>query len=708
MDNSYIGKLIDNRYEIISLIGVGGMSNVYKAIDTASGNTVAIKFLKQEFFGNEELVRRFKNESKAISLLDNPNIIKVIDVNISADEKYIVVEYIDGITLKDYIDNRKVLTWQETVRFTSTILSAIGHAHDNGIIHRDLKPQNIMLLRDGTLKIMDFGIARLSTANQKTVTDKAIGSVHYISPEQVKGKNSDGRSDIYSIGIMMYEMLTGTLPFVSDTAVSVAIKQVSDTARRPSEIVQSIPKGLEQIVLKAIEKNADDRYPSAQRMLKDLMRFKANPAIEFNYEDDGKTQTVMVEKVAKKTTKKKNGANVKKGVKITLPMLAGVAAAFAVSALVAIFLIFKLSDNPLLTSQRDVELPNFIGMTEEEIKNSDYKFNFDIEYAYSSEYAEGVVFSQNPKPPKTIKEKGTVRLKISQGAQSSQLPDLSGYSRSEASKVLSEMGVNVEIQTVRDNNIKIGYVIRTEPEKGTILTSDSTVTLYVSSGDGSTGLNMVTVPNVVGVSSMEEASKILASNNLSLGSYTYRRDGSPSGTVIEQSPGNGEKVLAGSGISLVISSGPPTCPDCGATDHTVHPTCEICGSKSHLKGDHVCELCGQKGHGKDTCPDKCPIHGSAHLASECPDNNPTPSPSPDPSPSPSPDPSPSPSPDPVPSPSPDPSLTADTVAAYVARMNLSADSLTSDKFLNMSLFDTLAAAFDKGREDMFKKVQPVL
>ena len=179
MDNSYIGKKVDNRYDVISLVGVGGMSNVYKAIDTTTGNTVAIKFLKQEFFENEELVRRFKNESKAISLLDNPNIIKVVDVNITDTEKYIVVEYIDGITLKEYIDNRKVLTWQETVQFTGTILSAIGHAHENGIIHRDMKPQNIMLLRDGTLKIMDFGIARLSTANQKTVTDKAIGSVHY-------------------------------------------------------------------------------------------------------------------------------------------------------------------------------------------------------------------------------------------------------------------------------------------------------------------------------------------------------------------------------------------------------------------------------------------------------------------------------------------------------------------------------------------------
>ncbi|MEG0091413.1 MAG: protein kinase, partial [Oscillospiraceae bacterium] len=222
MEN-YIGKTIDNRYDIISLIGVGGMSNVYKAVDKQTGTTVAIKFLKEEFFENPELVRRFKNESKAISLLSHDCIIKVLDVNITDAEKYLVIEYIEGITLKEFIEKRGRLEWKEALIFSSIILSGVGHAHDHGIIHRDLKPQNIMLTREGQLKIMDFGIARLSTASQKTVTDKAIGSVHYISPEQVKGQNTDNRSDLYSVGIMMYEMLTGTLPFQSDTAVSVAL-----------------------------------------------------------------------------------------------------------------------------------------------------------------------------------------------------------------------------------------------------------------------------------------------------------------------------------------------------------------------------------------------------------------------------------------------------------------------------------------------------
>ena len=647
MDNSYIGKRVDNRYDVISLIGVGGMSNVYKAIDNMTGNTVAIKFLKQEFFENEELVRRFKNESKAISLLDNPNIIKVVDVNINDNEKYIVVEYIDGITLKEYIDNRKVLTWQEAVQFTGTILSAMGHAHDNGIIHRDMKPQNIMLLRDGTLKIMDFGIARLSTASQKTVTDKAIGSVHYISPEQVRGKNSDGRSDIYSIGIMMYEMLTGTLPFTSDSAVSVAMKQVQDTAKRPSEIVDTIPAGLEQIVMKAIEKQPSFRYQTAYEMLKDLEEFKANPAIIFPYGDDEKTQTVVVNKVADKKPAKK--VKVKKGFRITLPVMAGVACAFLVSALIACFMILKNNNSPLLSRQEDVELPNFVGMTESEVKSSS-DFKFEVEYLYSGTHPQGTVMSQNPKPPKTIKSGGTVKLKVSQGPQSSQLQDLANYSRGEAERILSEMEVNVSIEITPDKKINRGYVVKTDPEKGSIIKSGDTVVLYVSSGDPD-DRNKTFVVGVVG-NSFDEATKILAKGNLVVGTYSYRTDSAPAGTVIEQNPQPGVEVMAGSTISLVISSGPPTCPDCGSTEHLTHPVCEFCKSKEHITDKHICALCGEEGkHAEINCPSSCSKHPGKHTSDKCPDKpEPTPEPTPAPTAEPTPEPTPAPTPEPTPAP----------------------------------------------------------
>ena len=594
MDNSYIGKTVDNRYEVISLIGVGGMSNVYKAIDRTTGNTVAIKFLKQEYFENEELVRRFKNESKAISLLDHPNIIKVIDVNIDSEKKYIVVEYIDGITLKDYIESRKVLSPQEAISFTRTILRAVGHAHDNGIIHRDLKPQNVMILRDGTLKLMDFGIARLSTASQKTMTDKAIGSVHYISPEQVRGRESDGRSDIYSIGIMLYEMLTGQLPFTGDTAMRVAMKQLNDRPVPPTDVNSDIPQGLEQITLKAMEKNPDNRYQSTQEMIDDIERFRKDPAIVFPYgifeeEEEGGTQVLPVENMPKKTktakkagirglfaslgTKKKtsrkprssgkSGETKKSDKKDSdlfpkwLRVLGAVARAVFFACMVGVFLVFKLSDNPLLTRRDDVATPNLVGLTEDQLKDAGYKFKYNKEYSYSSEYPEGVIFSQNPKPPQTIKENGTVRLKISQGPMSSQLKDLAGYSRSDAEEYLAGIDVNISITVQRSNTVAIGHVISTEPEKGTIIQSGDTVVLYVSSGDGSTNVTKMTVPNVVGIESLEQARKILAANSLSVGTYTYQVDAAPRGTILNQSPEAGTRLMAGQGVSLVISQGPP-------------------------------------------------------------------------------------------------------------------------------------------------------
>ena len=228
MDN-LIGKRLDGRYSIEGLVGVGGMANVYRGTDLKTGNRIAVKVLKEEFLDNEELVRRFKNESKAISILSHPNIVKVYDVSVTDKLQYIVMEYVDGITLKEYLKQRGgALTWKEVVHFATQVLSALQHAHSKGIIHRDVKPQNIMLLADGSIKMMDFGIARFSRAQSQTVSDKAIGSVHYISPEQAKGERTDARTDIYSVGVMLYEMLSGRLPFDGDGAVSIAIMQISE------------------------------------------------------------------------------------------------------------------------------------------------------------------------------------------------------------------------------------------------------------------------------------------------------------------------------------------------------------------------------------------------------------------------------------------------------------------------------------------------
>ena len=306
--DKYIGKKLDGRYEIRELIGVGGMANVYKAYDVLENRVVAVKILREEYMNNDEFMRRFRNESRAISLLDHPNIVKVYDVIFSNRIQSIVMEYIDGITLKDYIEQEHVLRWKEALHFTVQILRALQHAHDKGIVHRDIKPQNIMLLSDGTIKITDFGIARFSRSENQTMTDKAIGSVHYISPEQAKGDTTDAKADIYSVGVMMYEMLSGKLPFESDSPVSVAIKQIADTATPLRELNPAVPEALAAITERAMAKEPRERYPSAQAMLADIDEFKRNPSVKFEYQYLTDTApTRYIDKVVNKTATKQSG-----------------------------------------------------------------------------------------------------------------------------------------------------------------------------------------------------------------------------------------------------------------------------------------------------------------------------------------------------------------------------------------------------------------
>ena len=285
MDN-YTGKRLDGRYEIQEVVGVGGMAVVYKAYDNIDDRIVAVKILKEEFLANEEFRRRFKNESKAISLLSHPNIVKVYNVNYGDRLQYIVMEYVEGITLKEYIEQQGRLGIKETIHFTMQILRALQHAHDKGIIHRDIKPQNILLLSNGNIKVTDFGIARFSYSDTKTIS--AIGSVHYISPEQAGGNSIDERTDIYSVGVVMYEMLTGRLPFISDNSVSVALMQLQNDPKSIREINPNIPVGLEQIVKRAMEKNTKLRYQTASKMLLDVEMFNNNPNVRFDM-DSNKT-----------------------------------------------------------------------------------------------------------------------------------------------------------------------------------------------------------------------------------------------------------------------------------------------------------------------------------------------------------------------------------------------------------------------------------
>ncbi|MBC8575431.1 Stk1 family PASTA domain-containing Ser/Thr kinase [Yanshouia hominis] len=283
MDN-YIGKKIEGRYLVNELIGVGGMANVYKATDVTDGKTVAVKVLREEFCDNEEFLRRFKNESKAIAMLSHPNIIKVYDVCFSHKIQVIVMEYVDGITLKEYLEEQSPLSWKETLHFTTQVLRALSHAHSKGIVHRDIKPQNVMLLPNAQIKITDFGIARFARSEARTLTDRAIGSVHYISPEQAQGEHTDQRADLYSVGVMLYEMLTGQLPFDADSPVSVALKQIEMEPPMPRSINPEIPEGLEEITMRALQKDPEQRYQSADEMLADIEEFKADPSVRFEYD----------------------------------------------------------------------------------------------------------------------------------------------------------------------------------------------------------------------------------------------------------------------------------------------------------------------------------------------------------------------------------------------------------------------------------------
>ena len=283
MMENYVGKRLDGRYEIMEIIGVGGMAVVYKAFDNIDNRIVAVKILKDEYLTSEEFRRRFKNESKAIAVLSHPNIVKVFDVSYGDRLQYIVMEYVEGITLKEYIEQQGKVNIREAIYFVTQILRALQHAHDKGIVHRDIKPQNIMLISDGTIKVTDFGIARFSRSETKTMTDTAIGSVHYISPEQAKGSVTDAKTDIYSVGVVLYEMLTGKLPFQSDNAVSVALMQLQNEPTKPRELNPEIPIGLEQIVIRAMQKNPNDRYQSASEMLVDIDTYKRNPNVKFDY-----------------------------------------------------------------------------------------------------------------------------------------------------------------------------------------------------------------------------------------------------------------------------------------------------------------------------------------------------------------------------------------------------------------------------------------
>ena len=571
MDN-LIGKRLDGLYEVQELIGSGGMANVYKAVmrghngPVPAGTVVAVKVLRREFMHDPDLVRRFKNESKAISLLNHPNIVKVYDVSVNDDLQYIVMEYVDGMTLREYLNERGgKLTSRETVHFISQILKALDHAHRNGVVHRDIKPQNIMLLDNGQLRMMDFGIARISRAENQLTGGKAMGSVHYISPEQAKGDETDFTSDIYSVGVMMYEMLSGHLPFDADDVVEVAIKQISDKPQSLQELAPNVPHGLVEITERAMAKRPDNRYASAAEMLSALNAYVENPAIVFNYTylPDEIPEKVVERpmKTQKDAPEPKKARKGKKKRTIFLPVLFGITVAFALACLALCWAI--LNDSSTLMSEKaDVVLADYSGMTQDEVNAqpqvSSGQITVNWEQSYSNDYAAGYVYKQSPVAGRTVREGQSVTLTVSLGIQSVTVPDVTNYLQADAEQQLKNLGVSVLVTQAVEPTVASGSVIRTDPAAGSQVAAGSTVVVYVSRPQVST---TVKVPSLVGLSSVNDARTLLVQNKLGLGSTTEQYSDKPAGTIIAQNPAAGSTVKVNSRVSVTVSAGPEPEPE---------------------------------------------------------------------------------------------------------------------------------------------------
>lgn len=603
MDN-YLNQVLGERYEIKEIIGVGGMSVVYKAYDRVDDRIVAVKILKDEFLANEEFRLRFKNESKVISVLSHPNIVKVYDVSFGETLQYIVMEHVEGITLKEYIERQNVLDWKEALHFVVQILRALQHAHDKGIIHRDIKPQNILLLPNANIKVTDFGIARFNRSEKNINESGAIGSVHYMCPEQARGDYTDARSDIYSVGVVLYEMLTGKLPFESENDISVALMQMREDAKKPSSINSSIPIGLEQITLRAMQKDPADRYQSAAEFLLDLDEFKRNPLIKFDYSYFiDKNPTKFVNPAVASAVSSAAAAPVRKDAapvridasaeeeepeqedeeeeepaprNMTIPILAGI----AVSLVVVVGLIFVLAFadpiKSLITggdessssssfwskldifgwfSKDKIEVPNFINMEYEKVLEKYPDLVITPEYVNNSKYEDGHVCKQSPNAGEKVSKDTVITLTVVTSSEMVLIRDVTGLDYIEAETVLRSLGFTVEGVPTADEAKNRNEVIYTLPSVNTYAPYNSTIRVYYASDAADN--EMANVPNVVGDEESIARAKITAAG-LKVGSVIYAASSERlNGFVIGQTPSEGSTVKSRTYVNLTVGNGVP-------------------------------------------------------------------------------------------------------------------------------------------------------
>ena len=566
--DQYIGKMLDDRYEILELIGSGGMANVYKARCHRLNRLVAIKILKSDLADNADFRRRFHDESQAVAQLSHANIVSVYDVSTNPDREYIVMELIDGITLKQYMERRGRMDWRESLHFITQIMRGLSHAHSRGIIHRDIKPQNIMVLRDGSVKVADFGIACLANQGQ-TLTQEALGSVHYISPEQARGDRIDARSDIYSAGVVLYEMLTGRLPFEGDSAVSVAIQHLSSVPLAPRDIDPSIPEPLELICMKAMNSDPNKRYASADAMIEDLEKFRRDPSVDMDYirqeltapaadtEPTMPLPTAQVAFAVKKHTgelrrEREAEEEPPRRDKKSIAIIAGIFAA----AVLLVVLLFKLilGDFGPAGSNKSYPVPDIRGKTVEEAQEMEgVKDIFLIEVQgtrTTEEYQPGQIVEQDPAAGRTRKSNLVIQVYVAAEPEKVPMKDLVGMEYRQARVLLTDMGLDLKITTETVSSDKYGAdaVIETVPVADEPLVAGQTVILRVS-----TGPETVTVPTFTG-QDIANAVQNAQDLGLTVGEITYDTFSfAPQGQVIEQSIEPTSEVPGGTKISFTVS-----------------------------------------------------------------------------------------------------------------------------------------------------------
>ena len=603
--DKYIGRLLDNRYEILEVIGTGGMAVVYKARCHRLNRLVAIKILKDDFMEDEEFRRRFHSESQAVAMFSHPNIVSVYDVSTSITADYIVMELIDGITLKQYMEKKGVLNWKETLHFAIQIAKALEHAHSRGIVHRDIKPHNVMVLKNGSVKVTDFGIARMMSQGN-TLTREALGSVHYISPEQAKGGRVDNRSDIYSLGVVMYEMMSGRPPYDGESPVAVAIQHINGGAKMPSTLNPNIPGGMEQIIMKAMAHEPDGRYATATAMLTDLDEFRKNPSILFDYNTPPTDAVVNIPKAplvfepqAPKTTAQRvesrttnTTTNRRPPENRTSPATASaaelqrrreerqqaarrrqeaeaeqrrnrittiavIACSLAMVVAVVFFLIVLLKDP---VDENLVQAPKLTGQVYEVVKDSSElkEFTLDVTYEYNNDYPEGTIISQSPKAGEEMAADGKIKLVISKGVQTEPeyMPDVTNMTEEEAKQILDEIPLNLKVIPVEkpSEDVAVGLVISSDPAETAELTENQKVILYISSGKE---IKKDTMPRVF--EEDEETAKLILNNKELELEIKVEKEFSAEvekGLVIRSDPEEGKSLQTGQTVTLYISEGP--------------------------------------------------------------------------------------------------------------------------------------------------------